>query len=540
MATTFDVNRIGGGTFELVQDPTTGKYIIKQVGFTPVKKLTLPDYTTAGSTAGTTDTSKATTEATTQTLTQQTTEAFKPAGGGEAIDYTGSEMLSQAQLQKEAKKIDPQVDTSTTTLGIARPTMRDIAGDTTEQQKQETPYQDAIMRGSAGVKAAERTVPGIIVDRKAPTRPEYSFTRPSGIDAPMTTKESALGISRVAPSATRTAKEADFASGVYKSGTDAIKSDTDAIMRGATGVKYQEPTLSVQANTAFKKINTGLKALANSVGSIIDPILKSSPIIGALDALTTPETITQKHDKQYFTDRGDGRIGGNPATDLYAGFNRVSKTGNLEAAGDKRIETREATIERKGIKSASNPNGVSQSFVDNTNKMKDQAKDYKQSVRSSANNVPPSQRGGGGDPGCFIKGTLITMLDGSKKPVEQVDLGDNVAVGGKVFAVGKFLNTELYDYKGIKVSGSHMVNEDGVWLRVRDTKHGKSLGNDLNTVYVFGSENRRILINDILFTDYFEVNEQDQLINNEEDFFNNWKTHAINEDINNVNILNAN
>jgi len=172
--------------------------------------------------------------------------------------------------------------------------------------------------------------------------------------------------------------------------------------------------------------------------------------------------------------------------------------------------------------------------------MKDQAKDYKQSVRSSANNVPPSQRGGGGDPGCFIKGTLITMLDGSKKPVEQVDLGDNVAVGGKVFAVGKFLNTELYDYKGIKVSGSHMVNEDGVWLRVRDTKHGKSLGNDLNTVYVFGSENRRILINDILFTDYFEVNEQDQLINNEEDFFNNWKTHAINEDINNVNILNAN
>ena len=145
-------------------------------------------------------------------------------------------MLSQAQLQKEAKKIDPQVDTSTTTLGIARPTMRDVAGDTTEQQKQETPYQDAIMRGSAGVKAAERTVPGIVVDKDTIkplgafdvtpkgtiTRPEYSFTRPSGIDAPMTTGESALGISRVAPSSTRTAKEADFASGVYKSGTDAI------------------------------------------------------------------------------------------------------------------------------------------------------------------------------------------------------------------------------------------------------------------------------------------------------------------------------
>ena len=522
MATTFDVNRIGGGTFELVQDPATGSYTLKQVGFTPVKKLTIPSYTTA-TTTGTTDTSKATTEATTQTIAQQTTEAFKPAGGGDRIDYTGGSMLSQTQLQKEASKIDPQ-------LGITRPTMRDIAGEAlpSTQEMVDKPYQDAIMRGSLGVKAAERTVPGIVVDKDTikpfgafdvtpkgtTTRPEYKFTRPSGIDTPMVSE--------------------------YKttrpSGIDAKAPYQDAIMRGATGVKYEKPTLSVQANTTLKKVSTGLKALGDAVGSA----LKSSPIIGALDALTTPETITQKHDKKYFNANENGRISGNPATDLYAGFNRVSKTGNLEAAGDKRIETREKTIQKKGIKSASNPNGVSQSFVDNTNKMKEQSKDYKQSVRTSANNVPPSQRGGGGDPGCFIKGTLITMLDGSKKPVEQVDLGDNVAVGGKVFAVGKFLNTELYDYKGIKVSGSHMVNEDGVWLRVRDTKHGKSLGNDLNTVYVFGSENRRILINDILFTDYFEVNEQDQLINNEEDFFNNWKTHAINEDINNVNILNAN
>ena len=147
--------------------------------------------------------------------------------------------------------------------------------------------------------------------------------------------------------------------------------------------------------------------------------------------------------------------------------------------------------------------------------------------------------GGGGDPGCFIKGTLITMLDGTKKPVEQVDLGDNVAVGGKVFAVGRFLNTELYDYKGIKVSGSHMVNEDGTWMRVRDTKYGKSLGNDENTVYVFGSENRRILINDILFTDYFEIEDQEQLLKEEDKFFDNWKTFANNEDIKNVNTLNA-
>ena len=147
--------------------------------------------------------------------------------------------------------------------------------------------------------------------------------------------------------------------------------------------------------------------------------------------------------------------------------------------------------------------------------------------------------GGGGGDGCFLKGTPVTMADGSTKAVEQVDLGDNVAKGGKVFATGKFLVDNLHDYKGIKVSGSHMVNEDGNWTRVEDSKHGKPLGDDEHTVYVFGAENRRILINDILFTDYFEVTDQEKLLKYEDKFFDNWKIYANKEDINNINTLNA-
>ena len=93
---------------------------------------------------------------------------------------------------------------------------------------------------------------------------------------------------------------------------------------------------------------------------------------------------TVAFNNSYFQTRGDlgsstdsGRIVGNPSTKLYAGMNSVSKFGNLEKAGAKRIATREATIARKGIKSASNPNGVSQSFVDNTNNMKKEQDDYR-------------------------------------------------------------------------------------------------------------------------------------------------------------------
>ena len=36
---TFDPNRVGPGTFELVRDSTTGNYSIKEVGFTKISPL---------------------------------------------------------------------------------------------------------------------------------------------------------------------------------------------------------------------------------------------------------------------------------------------------------------------------------------------------------------------------------------------------------------------------------------------------------------------------------------------------------------------
>ena len=150
-----------------------------------------------------------------------------------------------------------------------------------------------------------------------------------------------------------------------------------------------------------------------------------------------------------------------------------------------------------------------------------------------------SGSGGSGGGGCFIAGTMISMQDGSFKPVEQVDIGDEVSVGGKVFATGKFLIDNLYEYKGIQVSGTHMVKENGAWTRVENSKHGVSLGNDDAIVYVFGSENRRIIINGTEFTDYFELSEQQELVNHGEEFFSNWQDHDRQIHDKNVNILNA-
>ena len=145
---------------------------------------------------------------------------------------------------------------------------------------------------------------------------------------------------------------------------------------------------------------------------------------------------------------------------------------------------------------------------------------------------------GSGGGGCFVAGTPITMADGTTKPVEQVDLRDEVAVGGYVFATGKFIIDNLYEYKGIKVSGLHMVKEDGRWMRVMDSEHGVSLGNDEHVVYVFGSEYRRIVINGIEFTDYFEISEKEELLNHGDKFFGIWQDHDRQIHEKNVKILN--
>jgi len=145
----------------------------------------------------------------------------------------------------------------------------------------------------------------------------------------------------------------------------------------------------------------------------------------------------------------------------------------------------------------------------------------------------------GGIVGCFSPETQITMSDNTTKAIIDIDLKDNIKVGGFVFALGKFLINDLYDYKGIKVSGTHMVNEEGIWKEVKDTKHGKSLGNDEHVVYTLGTDKRRILINNILFTDYFEVEEKDKLREVGDTYFDSWRDNVVILNEKNKKILNA-
>ena len=518
MTQTFDTSRVGGGTYELEQD-ANGNYKLKSVGFEQVNKLNLPDLKTDDSTIGKPILKpivKPDVADPFNKLSEQNT------GGGQ--DYSGV-MLKTPEV-KDVSVRDAGEMTNTTYNQMTDAEKEAIATGTSGMvfdgagvAKRESIAEENYNKALSAAQAAKGASPSIYSDalnNLTNARKEldnvYSTSKTYKTPRTISDQNKYLG---------RTFTEKATGLQAVKSNFQKAKEKANQIIDGSLTIKL------------FKGIGKGLKTFEDALLGPQQVALNKSN----KDALTS---LGYKTRGELGSNVDSQRIAGNPATNVFAGMNRTSATGNVMAGARKRVSTIQRTIDRAKAKGDTAKAERFEARKKEFNKQIEEVQAKKNKADLATGGVAPgASGGGGGSGGCFLKGTLITMLDGTTKTVEQVDLGDKVAVGGKVFAVGRFLNTELYDYKGIKVSGSHMVNEDGVWVRVRDTKHGKSLGDDLNTVYVFGSENRRILINNILFTDYFEVSEQDQLINNEKNFFNNWKSYENTIDEHNVNTLNG-
>ena len=570
---TFDPNRVGPGTFELVKDPSTGEYKLNQVGFTKLPDLSLPTIDQAPYVIP--DSGDDDTGDDNQTPDTGTGGGGSDGGGGQdqtfvnfptpdgERDFTGEQTFKNIQKQAtEVGKAD---------MGIQ---MEDISAGS-DNRRALAAYNKALSdynkitelnrdRGM-GKQAPNPEADIELANAKNEVdmrRKDYESTIVNIGAAPVISEDLQKfgpktvstgtltgGIAGVPDAITQGQPAVEDIGKTFRSETDKFKTrfDPTKIEPAEVEPSVMEKAKDIVKNNVVVKVASGVaKGLKGMEDAFLGPrqVALNTSNKNALTSLgyKTRGELGGSVDPGRIASavNPDGSVTTSAIENVFIGMNRTSATGDIMAGARNRVSTVQKTIDKALAKGDIAKAKRFQERKDRYNAQIEAAQKKKNEADLATGGVAPGASSGGGNEGCFIKGTLITMLDGSKKPIEQVDLGDNVAVGGKVFAVGKFLNTELYDYKGIKVSGSHMVNEDGAWMRVRDTKHGKSLGDDLNTVYVFGSENRRILIDDILFTDYFEVSEQDQLINNEKDFFNNWKSYGTIIDKHNVNILNAN
>ena len=417
MAKTFDPNRVGGGTVSIVR-AADGTYSLKEEGFDAITSLNMIDL---GEVAKTTAVAKTETaaEKTETTTEDQTKAAFMlPKKDDDKQPDTTGDMLQESakKLSDSLQDVETIPDRGMGQIGTRDRLPAEIAAPQ-ENLITEIKSPTETVFGKSTVGDDQRTRQTFLpetkiespsaklsVQEKERRKPKFLSNVLDSLKGPMLKKD-----------------QTKFTSASERAalGFPGDKSEVaqtrvpDAIVQGqpALGIKTTQPgTTSVPDQDLEADLGTMARtdikpAAKKTFGTSLKSAFKNikTPMMMVLDAVVGEPTAVQKFDKQYFTDRGDGRIGGNPSKDLYAGMNRVSAFGNLELAGDERIARREKTIEKRGIKSKSNPNGVSQDFVNNTNNMKSQAQDYKSSQRGQAlHGDSGGDKGGGGKIVCTM------------------------------------------------------------------------------------------------------------------------------------------
>ena len=115
---------------------------------------------------------------------------------------------------------------------------------------------------------------------------------------------------------------------------------------------------------------------------------------------------------------------------------------------------------------------------------------------------------------CFDKDTLIEMNDGSKKKIIDIKVGEKLADNNEVTAKIKVdaVGSHMYNLNGVIVSDSHIVKYLNSWCHVSSHPYAVKINlYDESYLYCLNTKSKIIKINEILFSDWDEVFENDVL-----------------------------
>ena len=110
---------------------------------------------------------------------------------------------------------------------------------------------------------------------------------------------------------------------------------------------------------------------------------------------------------------------------------------------------------------------------------------------------------------CFTPDTEILMANGKYKKIKQIKLGEEVMLGGKVTAIGTAMANDLYLYDGVEVSEGHALYEDGIWVRVEDSKYAVKIDQEEEfLVYPMATENHLVVTKNQVWADIMETDDK--------------------------------
>ena len=391
MATTFDPNRVGPGTFQLVRDASTGTYSIQEVGFTKLPSLTLPDLSPT-----TTTKTQTQTQDQTKTDTTDVTQPILPqvgGGGGDKEDFTSFIPKTPDDQIDQATQISQNLNKQFLASGAA-------GG---QRLPSTDPQQGFLASGAAG--GASLQVDENKIDRGNPTG-----------DPRIVSEEQGLVGGRV-PDAIRTGQPA-IGMGV----PDAVKFGQPALpdTKITNIIGKTQDTINTAKDVISNKKPVQLLGIGLRMGAEALVNLTTSPQQQALNRSNKNalSAVGYKTRGELGGSTDPGRIAGNPADNVFAGMNAQSARGNIMTGSANRIKTRETVgIQRvearygKDSKQAKDFRAKTETFKDQRQQVLDKQEEQQAKInQQTMNQGPPSQSGGGGGSSGGGKSIVCTAM----------------------------------------------------------------------------------------------------------------------------------
>ena len=116
---------------------------------------------------------------------------------------------------------------------------------------------------------------------------------------------------------------------------------------------------------------------------------------------------------------------------------------------------------------------------------------------------------------CFTGETRVSLADGTTKPISELALGQVLEGGATVESILQMegIHTPLFDLEGIRVSGSHLVQQESVWHSVAEDSRATPLLERSERLYCLNTSTQTIPVvthgTTILFRDWEEIDGRD-------------------------------
>ena len=108
---------------------------------------------------------------------------------------------------------------------------------------------------------------------------------------------------------------------------------------------------------------------------------------------------------------------------------------------------------------------------------------------------------------CFDEDTLIPMSHQCKIPIKEINVGDELEDGSFVTAKIKVTSKglKMYLLNDIIVSESHLVKNNGQWIRLSEHPNAEKIEYNKPYLYCLNTSNKIITLEGVIFSDWDEI-----------------------------------